>query len=371
MEQIYFDNASTALPVYSNSEGNFGNPATTHALGVRAYNALSMAKKEICQILGCGPDELILTSGGTESNNLAIIGYATAHKRKSVCFAALPWAHPSVTEAIKQISFLGYGSAAAISCLKILNEDESWLAKGSNFISIPQICHETGSRYDVEKTARKLKLQNPKNIIHIDGVQGFCKEKLSLKNIDLYSFSGHKIHAPQGTGGLFVKKGVRLSALLYGGGQEMGIRAGTPNTKGFVDLAYAAKKMYENMGSNAKSALEVKSEMLKLVDELGDVYVNSNGDCSPYILNMSFVGVKGEVLANMLSEKGIYVSTGAACKAGKKITQALELMGYDKERADSAIRFSLSHHNTASEAKLARNAVVECVTMLRKIRRQL
>ena len=370
MKEIYFDNASTALPVQSISEENFGNPSTTHALGVKAYNALNQAKKDICEILGCETDELVLTSGGTESNNLAIIGYATAHKRSNVCFAALPWAHPSVTEPIKQIGALGYGRKATFDYKNIGSDMTvgSWLLEGANFISIPQICHETGDVYDVEKISKWIKELNPKSIIHIDGVQGFCKEKLSLKNIDLLSFSGHKIHAPFGTGGLFVKKGVRLSALFFGGGQEMGLRAGTPNVQGAASLAYTAKKMHEGLDTNLIRVSDVKAELLKLVDEIDDVYVNSNHKSSPYILNMSFVGVRGEVLVNMLSEKGIYISTGAACKVSKKETPALVQMGFAKQRADSAVRFSFSHYNTTNEAIKARKTITECVTTLRKIR---
>lgn len=367
MKEIYFDNASTALPEYQCSEGHFGNPSTTHFLGMKAYTALNEAKKVICQILGCENDELVLTSGGTESNNLAIIGYACAHKRNNVCFASFPWAHPSVTHAIKQVGFLGFGR---FSTLKSSNFDETWLSVGANFISIPQICHETGDKYDVEKIAYRLKQLNPKNIVHIDGVQGFCKEKLNLKNIDLYSFSGHKIHGPGGTGGLFVKKGVRLLALLYGGGQEMGLRAGTPNTHGAVSLAAAAKKLNDSLDANRTTVSEVKAELLKLVDEVDDVYVNSFSESSPYVLNLSFIGAKGEVLVNMLSEKGVYVSTGAACKVSKKDIPALVLMGLDKKRADSAVRFSFSHYNTTSEAILVRKAVIDCVLELRNIRRQ-
>ena len=366
LKEIYFDNASTALPVYTQAKGDFGNAQTTHALGVKAYNALISAKNDLCNILGCQSDELVLTSGGTESNNLAIIGYATSYKRLGVKFAALPWAHPSVTEAIKQVSLLGLGQ---VGSPLTKSADDSWLKEGINFISIPQVCHETGGRYDVASISESLKTANPKNIIHVDGVQGFCKQKINLRNIDLYSFSGHKIHAASGTGGLFVRKGTRLSALMFGGGQEMGIRPGTQNTHGAVCLAYAAKNLNQNMEANAKKVSDIKGELLKLVDELEDVFVNSRGDTSPYILSMSFMGLKGEVLANMLSEKGVYVSTGAACKVSKKDVLALELMGFSKERASSALRFSFSHHNNIEEARQACKVVIECVSHLRKIRR--
>ena len=149
----------------------------------------------------------------------------------------------------------------------------------------------------------------------------------------------------------------------------MGIRAGTQNTQGIVSLGNTAIRMYKNMDSNRITVLAIKSELLKLTHVLEGIHVNSNRESSPYILNMSFMGVKGEVLVNMLSEKGIYVSTGAACKTSKKEVPALMQMGYNRERADSAIRFSFSHHNTVCEAKLVGQAVAECVTKLRKIRR--
>ena len=370
MTEIYFDNASTALPVYTQAVGDLGNAQTTHALGVKAYNALNKAKSDLCHILGCNNEELVMTSGGTESNNLALIGYAMSHRRNGVKFACLPWAHPSITEAIKHIATSGFGQTATLSTKDLTDSpQDSWLAKGCNFISLPQICHETGNKLDIEKISKRLKQLNQKNIIHIDGVQGFCKEKICLSNIDLYSFSGHKIHASTGIGGLFVRKGVRLSALMFGGGQEMGLRAGTQNVHGAVSLAYAAKKLRQNIESNKKKVLAVKTEMQKIVDELGEVTVNGDAESSPYILNLSFAHVKGEVLTNMLSEIGIYVSTGAACRASKKGITALELMGIDKQRADSAIRLSFSHHNTPEEACHARKVVIECVTKLRKIRR--
>ena len=366
MKEIYFDNASTALPIESQSNCSYGNPSTTHVLGVKAYNALEQARKDLAQILGCDKDEVVLTSGGTESNNLAIIGYAIAHKRKGVRYAALPWAHPSVTLAMKHA--VGQGLATEASEL-VCAEAEISFAEGANFTSIPQVCHETGNKYDVEKISFCLKKSSQKNIVHVDGAQGFCKEKLNLKNIDLYSFSGHKIHAPAGTGGLMVKKGVRLSALFFGGGQEAGLRAGTQNVQGAASLALAAKKLHKNMDENSAAVLVVKSELLKLTEDLSDVHINAAQKSSPYILNMSFIGAKGEVLANMLSEKGIYVSTGAACKVGKSEIPALKLMGFGKEIADSAVRFSFSPHNTVEEARLAREAVIECVAKLRGLRR--
>ena len=365
MKEIYFDNSSTSLPVLSHNDGLFGNPLATHALGVKAHQALESARKELCSILGCEQGELVFTSGGTESNNLALTGYALANKRNTVRFFALPWAHPSVTETASNLT--GLGHEVRIEPLSQLSAGIAGLfSEGLNFISIPQVCHETGSKFDVERLSAVIKQANPKNTVHVDGAQGFCKEKLKLKNIDIYSFSGHKIHGPF-VGGLVVRKGVRLLPMIVGGGQEAGLRAGTPNTKGAVALAKAAIHLHGKIEQNNIAVSEINGEMRNLAKELDNVYVNSAENSSPYILNISFVGIKGEVLANMLSGKGIFVSTGAACKVGKKDVPALELMGFGKERAQSAIRFSFSPFNSMDEARRARKTVAECVKTLRKI----
>ena len=360
MSYVYFDNASSSLPV-ENDTAHYGNPSTTHALGVKAYNALNQARKELSEILSVNKDEIVFTSGGTESNNLAIIGYGHAMKRYNLKYFALPWAHPSVIHACNHLAEL-----ENIETFFIHDFETQILKSGINFVCIPQICHETGNKLDVEKLSSSLKTVNSKNIIFLDGAQGFCKEKINLKNIDLYSFSSHKVHGPTGVGGLVIKN-VRLAPLIHGGGQENGIRAGTQNVHGCVLMAQAAKKLYENINKNHETVLSIKNEILKLTGDLPKVHVNSNENSSPYILNMSFLGVKGEVLVNMLSERGIYISTGAACKALKKDIPPLALMGYNKVVANSAVRFSFSPYNRLCEAVHVRKSVAECVNFLRKI----
>ena len=363
MKEIYFDNASTALPVFNYICSDYANPSTTHKLGIKADLTITNARKEILKIVGCDKSDVVFTSGGTESNNLAIIGYGHFNKKKDVCFHALPWAHPSVLEPMKHLSNVNNCSVKAFDINRILFNNEY------NFISLPQICHETGNTYDIGKIAQAVKETNPDTIIHIDGVQGFCKEKLPLENIDLYSFSSHKIHGPAGVGGLVIKKGIRLSPVLFGGKQEHGLRAGTENTNGIAHFTKAALYLHENMENYKTKTKLVKTELMNITSELSGVYINTSSNSSPYILNMSFEGVKGEVLMNMLSEKGIYVSTGAACKIGSKEASLIK-MGFSKAIADSSIRLSFSHHNTIEEAQYARYVIIECVTVLRKINRK-
>ena len=365
MREVYFDNASTALPVYRLKLEDYGNPSAIHSLGVRADTVLTESRRLFSKILNTAPNEIIFTSGGTESNNLAIIGYALAHRRNTTCFIALPWVHPSITHSIKHIAALNFGKEIYADSVEdvILNIKPT----GTHFICLPQICHETGDIYDIEKMSFEIKKINPSSIIFVDGAQGFCKESIDIGNIDLYSFSSHKIHGPCGVGGLYIKKGIRLAPLAAGGNQEMGLRSGTPNVQGISEFAASAEKLNNNKFESHKSVCAIKYELLKLTSDLNDVYVNSLlGHTSPYILNMSFCGIKGEVLVNGLSSEGIYASTGAACNVNKKGNASLINMGISKSRAESAVRFSFSHANTVDEAVYARKKICEIVTALRK-----
>ena len=361
MKEVYFDNASTALPIFKNNSHEYANPSTSHKLGVQAAQAIYQARKEFLRMAGCNKSDVVFTSGGTESNNLAIIGYALANKRNKICFYALPWAHPSVLEPMKHASSLGFGTSEALDVNNIS------LKQDCNFISLPHVCHETGNIFDVEGIALKFKKINSKTVVHIDGVQGFCKEKLCLKNIDLYSFSSHKLHGPAGVGGLFIKKGVRLSPIMFGGKQEKGIRAGTENINGIICFTEAALYLYENMEKFKEKVIKLKQEFLKIKSLLDGVTVNSHEAASPYILSLSFKDVLGEILMNMLSEKGIYVSTGAACKTGDRNVPPLIKMGFGKETSDSSIRLGFSHYNTMEEVVYARDIIKECVESLRKV----
>ena len=365
MREVYFDNASTAMPVLFPGAREYANPSAIHAAGLRSRAALAEARRRLCAVLSCGEGELALTSGGTESNSLAILGHAFANRRRALSFYFLKWAHPSVAAAARHACVLAGGREEPCDSLAGLAGCEAFRAEELPFVSMPQVCHETGDRHGGAALAARLKRANCRAVVHMDGAQGFCKEKTRLDAIDLYSFSAHKIHAPCGSGGLVVKKGTRLLPLMAGGGQEMGLRAGTENVAGAAAMAEAAQSLHEGMEANGLRAAAIKAEMSRLAGDAEGVFVNSSEDSSPYILNMSFAGVRGEVLANMLSGAGIYVSTGAACKAGKKDAPALALMGHSGERAGSAIRFSFSHRNSMDEARHARKEAARCVALLR------
>ena len=358
---IYFDNASTTSPI--TIPQLLHNPSSPHALGIKAERVLRQSRKTIAHILSSpsnqiNPDEIIFTSGGTESNNIAILGYVLTNTRHNINLMSSTFEHPSILAPIQ------------------FAHERNWAHKitwnnspqGPTLVFISHVNHETGDINDISAISETIKKNNPVAIIFIDGAQGFCKEKICLSNIDMYSFSGHKCHGPMGTGGLWVKKNLRLTPLFHGGGQEGGKRSGTENVPGIVQMAEAAESLHENLEASHVHVTNIKSATIRLKDLLPNVKVNSLGNhVSPYILNMSFLGLKGEILVHALSEKGVYVSMGAACRSRKKAQPALELMGFTSEIAQSAIRFSFSPFNTLNEVEYARGIIVETVTQLRRL----
>jgi len=363
---IYFDNAATTIPI--NKPQSYYNPSSPHGLGLEAERALKAARNKIFNVLyenkQVGMDhasqygDVIFTSGGTESNNLAISGYVFANLRRGASLVCALSEHPSLTAPVRFLCQQNW--AINTNTLPI---------SGKCLVIISHVNYETGDINDINAIAKTAKSQNAETIILVDGSQGFCKEELNLEGIDMYTFSGHKCHGPLGVGGLWIRKGVRLLPLHYGGGQENGIRAGTENIVGIAQMVDAVSSLYEQKNANYLHVAHIKDIMLGLCDDLPDVEVNSLGNTvSPYILNMSFLGVKGEVLVSALSEKGLYVSMGAACQSKKRKSSALEMMGFSAQQAQSAIRFSFSHLNTSKEANEARMLVVSQVKQLRKMK---
>jgi len=360
---IYFDNAATAAPPVLWPEQYFGNPSSPHKLGLRAERSIGNARSAFAKILNCRESEIIFTSGGTESNNLAIIGFAMAHRRQDTGVFAEPWEHPSV---IEPIGFIKEQSLAESYIAPVMAKKT--FSHALQLISISQVCHETGTINDVASIAKSIKKDHPKAVIHVDGAQGFCKESVDLSDIDMYSFSAHKCHGPQGVGGLMVRGGIRLAPLMYGGGQEKGQRPGTENVAGITMSADTAERLYHSLEVNHNHVTNINTVIKSIQDDLPDVLINSRSDAvTPYILNMSFSGINGETLVHLLSEKGIYASMGAACRSRKKVKTALEQMGFDQQRAKSAVRFSFSHLNTLEEATEAKAIIIDAVKQLRRM----
>ena len=372
---IYFDNAATALInkeyLKSQYDSLFGssdfstplNPSSPHRFGDEASLLLESSREKIMKVFGQNEGKIIFTSGGTESNNLSIIGRAKSKKKQKLSFFALPWEHPSVLEPLK------YVSEEKLAGVQIAPFEE-WVIPGQGFVSIvmSQVSHETGDINDIEKIVNLSNLQNPNVSLQIDGMQGFCKAKFPNLPFASYSASSHKIHGLSGTGFLFVKKGFQMKPLFFGGKQESGFRPGTEPVFLIAMMAESIAKLSVDIDSNITAVKEIKEKLLCLEKNLPDVCIN-NKTCStsPYILNMSFLGVKAEVLVRLLSENGVHASMGAACNSKSKDKSALEKMGFSKEVAESAVRFSFSHLNNLDEAVRACEIVEKCVIKLRKV----
>ena len=370
---IYFDNAATTLLCDSAKEillQDYGNPSSPHAFGLASERAIKKAAKKLATPLLCEPSEIIFTSGGTESNNLGILGTAFSlkagqNKNRSVHILATNQEHPSVIEPLEYLKTLpGYSVTYAAP-----SEWEAYIRENTSMVCITQVSSDTGDMFNISKIYEELISKKlPNAIVFVDGAQGFCKAK-TPNCADIYTFSGHKIHGPMGVGGLIVKKGLRLVPMMYGGGQQRQIRPGTENVSGILAMADSAVKHYNMIQQNHESVKKIKDILTTLVDEIPDTYINQTTECaSSYILNMSFANVKGETLANMLSELGLYVSIGTACRTTKK-ESPLALMGFSRERANSAVRLSFSAMNTEKEALEAKEIIINCVKNIRKMRK--
>ena len=357
-QMIYLDNAATTKPIPFETE-IWGNPSSPHIMGIRAERAISESREKIAKFLNVKPQEIFFTSGGTESNNIAILGLNCTK------IFAEPWEHPSIIQPILALTKPNAGITVNIGPI------EKMLANISDvencLICLSHINHETGDINNVASLAKQIKEKNPQAIIHVDGAQSMCKEKIEIENIDMYSFSGHKLHGASGVGGLYVKNGIRLSPIIFGGGQEKKLRSGTENVKGILHLE-AAISVFPNEQLILHHIQSLYSCLASLTNELPNTFINSRtNNTSPYIINISFVGLKGETLVHLLSERGVYASMGAACNSRKKEKSSLELMEFAPERVSSAVRFSFSYTNTLEEVQQAKLIIIDCVETLRKV----
>lgn len=374
---IYFDNSSTTKVgkpaikkiLYTMTE-EYANPSSLHSLGFSAEKELLEARKIISKIINADEKEIFFTSGGTEANNLAVFGTFLANKKTDAHFITGKTEHPSVIEAFKRLEKNG----KSVSYIDVdkngyidLEQLENSITDKTALVSVMHINNEVGTINDIEKIYKIIKMKNKKTLFHTDCVQSFCKHNINSKYADLISLSAHKIHGPKGSGALFIKKGVRTEPVFVGGKQQNSVRPGTENVPGIAGFAAAAENMYKNISENCQKALSVKNKLSEIRKLLPDIYINGdlkNG--SPYILNISFKDVKGEVLLHCLEDKKIYVSTGSACSSGhKKYKGTVSIIGGIEE---SALRFSFSAENTVEEAEECIKALLTIVPSLREYR---
>lgn len=345
---IYLDNAATTKPcvetadvILSAMRNSFGNASSLHGMGIRSEKIIASAKKTLLAKLGEG--DIVFTSGATESNNTALIGAAETYRRSGDRIVTTAIEHPSVANVMTKLEDRGFhverlapkDHPDLVQALADAVDDRTVL------VSCMAVNNETGFASDVKRLYNLVKRKNPKTIVHIDAVQGFLKVPLDG---DLISISGHKIHASKGIGALYIKKGIRISPLLAGGGQQKNLRSGTEPVELIAGLE-AAVKAYRGTAEHFGA---LKSHLIEGLSQLGDITVNSGDGCVPNIVNFSVEGVRSEIMLHSLEEREIYVSSGSACSKGKT-SGVLAAFGIPDKLADSAIRVSMCADTTEAD----------------------
>ena len=391
--EAYLDNSATtkcaaevvetAVKVMSE---DYGNPSSKHMKGVDAEKYIREAKEVIAKTLKCQDKEILFTSGGTESNNMAIIGTAMANKRKGMHCIVSSVEHSSVKEPFNFLEKEGFritylpvdkDGIVDIEALKDALDDETIL------VSVMYVNNEIGAVEPIEEIGHIIKDYNPDIVYHVDAIQAYGKYKIYPKKlgIDLLSVSGHKIHGPKGSGFLFINDKTRIKPIIYGGGQQKGMRSGTENVPGAAGMGLAAQLAYQKFEQKKAHLNELRRYFLEGIHKLDDVSINGwdetadGEECidkrAPHIVSVSFTGVRSEVLLNALSDRGIYVSSGSACSSNHPaLSSTLQAIGLDKKLIEGTLRFSFCENTTKEELDQALKALQELLPMLRRYTRR-
>ena len=382
---IYFDNAATTRAADEVAERvrymlleNFGNPSAQSMMGVRAENELNDARKIMAKSINALPEEIYFTSGGTEDDNWAIFGTAEGYKRSGKHMITTSIEHPAVSEPMERLRQKGW----EITVLDVdkngyidLDALRDSIRDDTVLVSTILINNEVGTIQDASAVGKLIKEKNPNTLFHADAVQAFGKYPIDVRkmNIDMLSMSGHKIHGPKGVGFFYMKKGLKVRPIIYGGGQERGQRSATENTPGIAGLAKAVELAMENMEKSHNTVMEIKKTLADgILKEIPKTHINgpSIEEASPYVLNVSFKGLRSEVLLHSLEESEIYVSAGSACSSKKKGgSHVLRSLGLSEERIEGAVRFSFCRYNTVDEAEACLEILKEKTAFLRKYMR--
>lgn len=382
---IYLDNSATTRPFDSVTEklaacmrDTYFNASAAYKPAVDIDREIRACRKLIASQVGAKEDEVYFTSGGTEGDNLAIMGFAeTLHKPANFVCSMIE--HPAVSDTIRRVERLGHtvrelpiDSRGVVD----LNAAENVIDENTALVSCMQVSNETGAIQPVEQLAALARRKNPDVCIHVDGVQGFMRVPMHMgkMGVDMYALSGHKIHGPKGVGALIVRKGVRLVPQTTGGGQEKNLRSGTYNSPGILALGEAVREM-AGREEQTKAMRVMKAHLWERLSKIEGVRVNGplpdEPDSAPHILSLSFDGVRGEVMRNALEGAGILVSTGSACASHKqKVSATLKAMGLTGEQADGTVRVSLGLYNTIEEMKETAAQMEKMFALLARYRRR-
>ena len=384
--EAYLDNAATTRAFDSVKNimvetlcMDYGNPSSMHKKGLDAENYIKDARQIIAGSLKVDPKEIIFTSGGTESNNLAVIGAAYANKRSGNHIITTRIEHPSIHNPLMyleengfRVSYIpvdGYGNIRLDALLDEVCVD-------TVLVSVMYVNNEIGSVQNIGEISKRIKEKNPKVLLHVDAIQAFGKFKIYPKRegIDLLSISGHKIHGPKGSGCLYVRDKVKIKPILFGGGQQKGMRSGTENVPAIAGLGQAVSDIYKNHEDKREAMFLLKEAFIEEIRQMEGTAVNGVGESlrssAPHIVSVSFAGIRSEVLLHALEDKGVYVSSGSACATNHpQLSGTLKAIGVSEDLLDSTLRFSFSVFTTIEEIQYAISMLKELLPVLRKYSR--
>ena len=373
--EIYLDNCATTKVCPEAAEAamkamveDYGNPSSLHRMGLRAERILTGTRKAAAALLGCDYGCIYLTGGATDSNNIAIQGAVRARARMGKTIVTTTVEHPSVGETVSMLVKSGYTVKRVAPRANGQFDPEDFLEAvdaDTVLLTFMMVNNELGTILPYEKVVPALKKRFPDLLIHIDGVQGFTKlpfhpERLG---VDLFSFSGHKLYAPKGIGGLYIRKGLRILPVEYGGGQEKAIRPGTEAVPAIAGLGAALTMIKAHQSEIMRNYRERQNQVRSLVKEIPGVVINSPENGCPHIINLSVPGIPSEVMLHALEEKSVYVSSGSACSKGA-LSGVLKAFHLPDERIRSALRVSFSRETTGEEIEAFAQALKEVTDRL-------
>ncbi len=384
MKEVYLDNSATTRAYYSVGDlvrkvmcEDYGNPSSMHAKGVTAEHYIKEAKETLAKLMKVQDKEIFFTSGGTEGDNLALMGAARANRRRGNHLITSAIEHPAVINTMRHLEEEGY----RVTFLPVdrygrirLDALKEALCEDTILVSVMYVNNEVGSVQPIAEAASIVKAYNKDILFHVDAVQGFGKYRIYPRklNVDLCTISGHKIHGPKGIGALYVGSHVKIQPIVFGGEQQKNVRSGTENVPGIAGLGLAAKLIYQDLDEKVARMRELKAHFIEGVQKIEDITIHGLYDetSAPHIISVGFAGIRSEVLLHALEEKGIYVSSGSACASNHpQISGVLKGIGAGQEYLDATLRFSMSEFTTPEEIDYTLETLYNIVPVLRKYTR--
>ncbi|PWJ47676.1 cysteine desulfurase family protein [Faecalicatena contorta] len=384
--EIYLDNSATTrcYPevgdlVYKVMCQDYGNPSSMHRKGVAAEHYIKESKDRLSKILRVNPKEIFFTSGGTESDNLALIGSARANKRSGNHLITTAIEHPAILNTMR---YLEEAEGFRVTYLPVdangrvkLDALKEALCEETILVSIMYVNNEMGAVQPVNEAIQIVKRYNPGILFHSDAVQGFGKYRIYPKRqgIDMLTVSAHKIHGPKGIGFIYIDEKVKISPIVFGGEQQKNIRSGTENVPGIAGMGLAAQMIYQDLDMKVALMRELKSYFLEGISKIESTTVHglTDGNSAPHIISLGVAGIRSEVLLHALEDKGVYVSSGSACSSNHPaVSGVLKGIGASKEYLDATLRFSMSEFTTREEIDYTLETLYNCIPTLRKYTRR-